>query len=339
MACILYVIAVGTLLGIAALLIERTLPSTTTSRRWLWCAVIALNVALPPIYNANHRSSITDVLEEQAVQSGIGHTLASASVKVLDDGLSARILGLDPMIQRYWLFTSALLVLWGLATTVRISALMRRSRRPGEKRHTGVIDGFPVVITNSIGPATVGVLRSRVVVPRWVLALPGPQRRYVLRHEEEHRKSHDSLLLFVASLSLILMPWNLAFWWNLRRLRLAVEMDCDARVVSALGNPSAYGELLFKVAQASNRGPRLQPAFLGSGMLERRLTALLAPTQLKRAQRFLLPIIACILLFIVLKTPHPMLSRSHDHTASTTTATMKGHDAIATDSHAMTVTR
>ena len=37
------------------------------------------------------------------------------------------------------------------------------------------------------------------------------------------------------------MPWNLALWWQLRRLRLAVEMDCDNRVVAALGDPNPYG--------------------------------------------------------------------------------------------------
>jgi beta-lactamase regulating signal transducer with metallopeptidase domain len=161
------------------------------------------------------------------------------------------------------------------------------------------------------------------LIPRWVLALPGTQRQYVLRHEDEHRRSHDARLLFVASLPLILMPWNLAMWWQLRRLCLAVEMDCDNRVVSGLGDATAYGELLLKVAQAGSRGPRLQPALLGGvGTLERRLTALLAPTPLRHIQRFLVPAIALGLLFIVLAMPHPVLSTGpHPHLAMTSGAT------------------
>jgi beta-lactamase regulating signal transducer with metallopeptidase domain len=112
------------------------------------------------------------------------------------------------------------------------------------------------------------------------------------------------------SLFVILLPWNLALWWQLRRLYLAVEVDCDNRVVAALGDAPAYGELLFRVAEAGNnapRLPRLQPAFLGgTGMLERRLRMLLAPTQLGYAQRMLLPIAACVILFIVLSMPHPV---------------------------------
>lgn len=313
MACVLYVIVIGTLLGIAGMLVERIMPPATTSRRWLWCAVIAINIIIPPIYRINHNSSITEVLKQQAGESGLAQSLAAASVSALDGGLTVWILALNPWIQRYWFFVSALLVFWGVFSALRIAFLVRRSRHPGGRTTPAVVDGLAVVVTDSIGPATVGVLRSRVVVPEWVLALPGIQRKYVLQHEEEHRKSRDSLLLFVASLPLLLMPWNLALWWQLRRLRLAVEMDCDNRVVSALGNPHAYGELLFKVAQAASRGPRLQPAFLGSAMLERRLTALLAPTQLRYAQRLLLPIVASLLLFMVLSMPHPVLSRPHSN--------------------------
>lgn len=307
MVCILYVIAVGTLLGMAGLLVERALPPTTTSRRWIWCAVIAISVTVPPIYQANHRSSVTDVLEHHVVDSRLGHTVGTASLNALDQGLSARIESLNPIINRLWIIASAMLILWGVATAARVYFLVARSRRRGASRAPSVVDGVPVVVTDSMGPATVGVLRSRVLVPQWVLALPRVQRRYVLRHEEEHRNSHDALLLFVASLTLILLPWNVALWWQLRRLRLAVEMDCDNRVVSALGDANFYGELLFKVAQAASRGPRLQPAFLGAGMLERRLTALVAPMPLRHVQRFLLPAVALGLLFVVLSMPHPVL--------------------------------
>jgi beta-lactamase regulating signal transducer with metallopeptidase domain len=168
-----------------------------------------------------------------------------------------------------------------------------------------------------LGPATVGFWNSRVLLPRWVLALPEEQRQYVVRHEEEHRSAHDGRILFIASLALLLMPWNLALWWQLRRLCLAVEMDCDNRVVNRLGNANAYGELLLKIAQAASRGPRLQPAFLGgAGSLEQRLTVLLAPTPLRHVQRFLLPALALGLVLVVLFMPHPVLEHGmHAHAA------------------------
>ena len=308
MLCILYVNAVGMLLGIAALLFERTLPATFP-RRWVWLAIIPVSVVLPGYYRGHHMVTVLDV--QQAVEPPLGHAFGTASITALDPAWWAQIASYDTTINRVWITMSAMLLLWGVAGAWRVSRVVQLSRRErGNAGGPATVDGVPVVVTDSIGPATVGLFRSRVLVPRWVLALPGAQRQYVLRHEDEHRRAHDARLLFVASLPLILMPWNLAMWWLLRRLCLAVEMDCDNRVVSRLGDAPAYGALLLRVAEASSRGPRLQPAFLGGmGSLERRLTALLAPAPLRHVQRFLLPALAFGVLAIVLLMPHPVLTR------------------------------
>jgi bla regulator protein blaR1 len=317
--CILYVNAVGMLLVVAGILVERVLPAAFP-RRSIWCVVIPISIILPGYYRWHHMVSVGDV--QQAVQPPLGQAFGTASITALDPGWWACVESYDTSINRIWLTASAVLLLWGLANAWRVSRVVSLSRRQrGGAGGPAIVDGVPVVVTDSIGPATVGLFRSRVLVPRWVLAMPGAQRQYVLRHEDEHRRAHDARLLFVASLPLILMPWNLAMWWQLRRLCLAVEMDCDNRVVSRLGDAPAYGELLLKVAQASSRGPRLQPALLGGvGTLERRLTVLLAPTPLWHVQRFLLSAAALGLLAIVLLMPHPVLMHgSHAMTSGTTT--------------------
>jgi beta-lactamase regulating signal transducer with metallopeptidase domain len=300
MLCILYVNAVGFLLALAALQAERVLPARF-SRRWLWCMVIAVSVVLPGYYRNHHAAAVDGMLDAGAAASGTGW--------------GQRIDSLDPMINRVWLAASGVLLLWAVASMCRVWFLVHSARATGIARGAPrVVDGVPVVVTNALGPATVGLLRSHVLLPRWVLALPGAQRRYVVRHEEEHRRAHDGQLLFVASLLLVLVPWNLALWWQLRRLALAVEMDCDNRVVRALGDAPAYGELLLKVAQAGSRCPDLQPALLGgAGSLEQRLIRMLAPAPLRLAQRCLLPVAVAALLLIVLSMPHPVLERTHAH--------------------------
>jgi beta-lactamase regulating signal transducer with metallopeptidase domain len=284
------------LLGVAGVLAERALPAAF-SRRWVWCIVIPVSVVLPGYYRGHHNWSVMEALQQPAMRAAT----------------------YDTTINRVWLTASAMLLLWGLANAWRVSRVIRLSRRErGDNAGRAIVDGVTVVVTDAIGPATVGLLPSRVLVPRWVLALPSAQRQYVLRHEEEHRRAYDAQLLFLASLTIILMPWNLAMWWQLRRLCLAVEMDCDNRVVNGLGNAPAYGELLLKVAEASSRGPRLQPALLGGmGSLEHRLKALLAPTPLRHFQRFLLPVAVLALLFVVLAMPHPVLGHGHAHAAMT----------------------
>jgi beta-lactamase regulating signal transducer with metallopeptidase domain len=295
--CILYVNAVGFLLGLIGTQVERLLPATI-ARRWLWCAILLLSVSLPGYYRFHHNLAIAGASDAAMVVLGAG---------------------VDALIARAWLAASAVLGLWMLVNAGWVAHIMRTSR---QRRHTiTAVDGVPVVITDTLGPATVGVWRARVVLPRWVLALPVAQRQYIVRHEDEHRRSHDSMVLSLASLSLILLPWNAALWWQLRRLSLAIEMDCDRRVVSSLGDALAYGKLLLTVAQASTRGtgPRLQAALVGrTGMLERRLTALLAPAPLRLAQRLLLPVSATALLVLVLAMPHPVLS-SHAHADTRTT--------------------
>jgi bla regulator protein blaR1 len=43
--------------------------------------------------------------------------------------------------------------------------------------------------------------------------------------------AHDPLLPRVAQLMVALAPWNLPAWWQLRRLRFAIQVDSDARVL------------------------------------------------------------------------------------------------------------
>jgi bla regulator protein blaR1 len=322
MLCIVYANVVGMILGLAGLLVERALPKAVP-RRWLWCVILASSMAIPGYYRSHHTWSVMNALERQERQPTMGRALETSSFAVLDPGWWARSESYNGLINPLAISVSVVLLLWGIGNWWRVSRLVNRSRTSDTP---GVIDGVPVIVTDSIGPATVGLWQSLVVIPRWVLALPGAERRYVLRHEEEHRRAHDASMLFATSLPLLLMPWNLAFWWLLRRLCLAVEKDCDNRVVTALGDPHSYGELLFKVAQAASHGPRLQPAFLGgAGTLERRLTELLGPPR-QQAQRVIAAAAACALLALALSMPHPILwGESHTHVTMTSGAAATGH--------------
>jgi bla regulator protein BlaR1 len=318
MLCILYILVVSTLLGVVGLMAEQVLPAAFP-RRWMWCVILITSIVLPGYNRFHHTFSVTAALEHQSAGTTLENTFHATSIGVMDPAWWVRAESYDTAINPLWLTASALVVLWGLINACRVAWLVHTARRARASGGSQVmVDGVPVLVTDKLGPATVGVLRSRVLVPRWVLALPPVQRRYVLCHEEQHRKAHDSLVLFAASLTLILMPWNVALWWQIKRLSLAVEMDCDNRVVTKLGNPRAYGELLLRIAESASRGPSLQPALLGVGMLEKRLTVLLAPTRLRSVQKFLLPVLAVGLLMLVLSMPHPVLGHgSHAHATMT----------------------
>ena len=110
----------------------------------------------------------------------------------------------------------------------------------------------------------------------WILSLDESLRAIVLRHEEEHRIARDPYLLFGAAIVVALMPWNVALWFQARRLRLAIEMDCDARVLRAHPSPERYGMLILTIAQRRSVAPAMFAPMLSEPTtnLERRILAM-----------------------------------------------------------------
>ncbi len=94
------------------------------------------------------------------------------------------------------------------------------------------------------------------MLPGWALELPERELRMVLLHEEEHLRAEDTRLLGAALGLLVLTAWNPVSWWQLRRLRLSVEIDCDLRVLRRTHDRAAYGASLITVAARAS-GPSL----------------------------------------------------------------------------------
>jgi hypothetical protein len=94
----------------------------------------------------------------------------------------------------------------------------------------------------------VGIVRPRIVIPQWLLHEEAPMQAIVIAHEQEHLRAQDIRVLGGALLTAVLLPWNLPLWWQLRRLRFAIEVDCDARVLRAGQSPPPYSAVLLSVA-------------------------------------------------------------------------------------------
>src|SRR6185503_9679168 len=100
-------------------------------------------------------------------------------------------------------------VLWMTTSTIAVVAflhafIMLRMRRASWK--TATVDGHTTWIAPDVGPAVVGLLRPRIVLPEWALQLDDTDRGFVLRHESEHIRAGDPQLLLVAGLLLVAMP-------------------------------------------------------------------------------------------------------------------------------------
>lgn len=292
-AWMMLTLLVGTLLLLAALGGEAVARVTDRAGRWAWAAALAGCVALAalaPLRMPGQRSA-SGATTAAAATSSAGHVVAAthglpvlgAASRMLARGIAlaaravpvgvARALGLG------WLALSIGTVLAFLLVYARVLRLRRGWR-------SMQLEGVPVRVARDAGPALVGLTRTDVVVPRWLLGCGVEEQRLVLMHEREHMRAHDHWLLAGGCVAAALVPWHPAVWWMLKRLRLAVEVDCDRRVLATGADARAYGSLLIALAGS---GPTFPPGSLALGdspsHLERRLLAMTSPRSYSRATR------------------------------------------------------
>jgi hypothetical protein len=100
----------------------------------------------------------------------------------------------------------------------------------------------------------------------------------------------------------------MAAWWLNRRLRLAVELDCDARVLARGHDPRAYGTLLVDVCERrSSVSPFLAPALFErtSSLATRILSMHPQRPRFPRARLALGAAIAIAVAVLACETPSP----------------------------------
>ncbi len=171
-----------------------------------------------------------------------------------------------------------LLIAWLLAS-LGVAIFLGLSRHSLERRHrewrVQRVEGVFVWMSRDVGPAVVGFAPPEIVVPEWFVTLPDADRALLLRHEQEHLRAGDPRLWLFALITLMAFPWNPVVWWTLRRLRTAIEVDCDARVLDHVHQTEQYGALLLNMAARASRTPLAGAAFSPrSTQLERRVRAM-----------------------------------------------------------------
>jgi hypothetical protein len=197
--------------------------------------------------------------------------------------------GVAWLLSVLWFSGSAL-----LAAGLVISWLRMRHRSTSWTRCD--LDGSAVLVSADTGPAVIGFLRPRIVVPAWLFAAQPQVRRLALAHETEHVRARDPLLLLLGTVAVVSLPWNLPLWWQWRRLRFAIEVDCDARVLaSGRVTDVDYAQALLNVAERSSGVPLSAAAMCESAStLERRIGLLLRDRSARQRTIALLLLVAGI---------------------------------------------
>ena len=253
----LYGAKVALLIGLAGLALERVAAWRGLPRRALWAAALVLSLALPvlgllmPKQATVPQASVITPPRSLVAPDVVAHefrvsdTPASSTIK---SKLQQRPLtwptqaSVERVVLTGWLATSAgLMIFYGL--------LWLRLRRAARYWRRERINGQEVWVTKALGPAVCGLIKPVILIPQWVLDAPSHARALVLAHEQEHIAARDPSLLLLGLVSVVIAPWNLPLWWQLRRLRFAMEVDCDARVLGRGEDVTAYGEMLLSVGE------------------------------------------------------------------------------------------
>jgi hypothetical protein len=271
--------------------------------RWIWVGAIVGAAALPVVWLAGppqrartpvalQRDDSVAPLDSPASTQTLGAP-AERSWSSKFDGLTFSLPRIPPRADRplalAWCGFSGLLLVASLGGAVQLSRDQRR-------RRTCIVTGQTVLVSSDFGPAVVGVLRPRIVVPTWVLHLDEGEQLLIVRHEAEHLAAHDPALLHATLGLLILAPWNLGLWLLWRGLRRAVEIDCDARVLRHGVERADYANVLLHASTYGHVGRFASMAFAAPATsLSTRIEHLMRPTPRRRAMKTIAGVLAAVL--------------------------------------------
>jgi hypothetical protein len=326
-----YAILIAGLLTVAAIAIEWALHAFRRPTRWIWVTAIALGVLGPLAVLAAGGSSDPAQSRSQRLVGGAPAKTAPylptpSAVLRLDDPSS--LSRLDRPLVMGWLLTSML-----LAARYGVFLVVIARRRRGWRIDN--VDGISVRFAPDLGPAVVGFLSPAIILPEWIRSLDQRLLRLVVAHEQEHVDKGDTRLLIAAGVLVVLVPWNLALWWQSRRLRLAIEIDCDRRVLASAAEVAPYAGLLCEIGAMRNHS-RLEAISLGqsalirpAAFLESRIRHMTAPVPRHRTWKALgVGTFAIVLLgFATVPDPPPISTAEGQQEYRLLTADIEYRDA------------
>ena len=303
-----YTIGVTLLAGLAALGVERALRLFHVPARWGWTAAMAVSFGLPLWVRFRPAVPVTDEL------------VRGISLPIDADALLA-LLGTAPDASAMVTLNATLGALWIGASLLIAAALLAsqlKIRREALRWPIETIDGVAVRVTPELGPAVVG-FSGVIVLPTWVRRLDSDWQTLVVSHEKQHLHAGDGKLLFAGLVAAVLVPWNLPLWWQLRRLRDAIELDCDERLLRAGANVRAYSELLLEVARQGKR-TLLAPALSNpKSLLARRIHMMTQKTPRARWPRAgLAAAVATVFIGLACEMPTPAVVAFDEATGTAT---------------------
>ena len=174
-----------------------------------------------------------------------------------ETGTGARVSARERAAFFIWLGGAACVLGYQGFTALRFRRRLSRCScvKESKRRRLRVLEGLP-------GPFLWGVFRPVICLPA---GLEEKERRYILEHEECHRKRRDPLVKCLILLVVSFHWFNPAAWLACVLCSRDMEIACDEAVLAAAGmtgrERKAYAASLLKYAARQNRYFFAPPAF------------------------------------------------------------------------------
>jgi TonB family protein len=233
-----------------------------------WQAILAVGIVLPFVQPST-------TIEQASTSPAIFQLLVT--------GLSTRPAASPSIDVAAWMLYAigagvAIKMLWLALGLIRLRAIRRRTEAAPmlvpvlDELSASLQARASIAISDDLDtPATVGVTRPLILVPRSLLTLPHDIQRAVIAHELIHVRRRDWLHTIAEEL------WCAVLWFNpaarviASRLALARETVVDEATIRLTRDRRAYAEALLAFA---NPGPHLPgvTALIGPRQLSQRIS-------------------------------------------------------------------
>lgn len=282
---LLYAVGIASLLALAGHAAEMLLRLRGLPARFAWVGAVLGSLALPVVV-----PRLPAPASEPTAFLPASFVIPVDVITVLE---AAPFWTASRIIVAVWIALSAVLLAIGIFANARLG-------RAARGWPSADVDDSSVLVSADTGPAVIGIIRPRIVLPEWALDLAPEERRLVLLHEMEHVRARDPWLLLFGAFALVVAPWNFALWYQFARLRRAVEVDCDGRLLRHGVAVRPYATLLLDVVERVS-GPMLPVAAFAErkSLLEMRIRAMTARVPRYRSARTVLWAIATVGLVVV----------------------------------------
>ena len=116
------------------------------------------------------------------------------------------------------------------------------------------------MVSQDVGvPYVAGILRHTIYLP--ILDLPEKEIGFILRHEAQHIRNHDSTIKCLFRFLRVTMWWNPPARWFWNMLDNLLELRCDAKLTAHMSDQerAEYAAMLRGLAEVLEGRERLSP--------------------------------------------------------------------------------